>query len=163
MTSPRPIAPVCLFAAASVLATSLWAQTPAPPAPAGNPAPANAAQEPAAAKKAAKLDEKLYDHFGDGIAEGPAVEVADAMKTPDQYTGKTVRFTGPISGVCQTKGCWMQLGSQNPIVFVKFKDYAFFVPKDASGRVAIVEGTMTMKQETVEQTKHYLEDAGKHE
>ena len=56
----------------------------------------------------------------------------------------------------------MRIGS-DPNVFVKFKDYAFFVPKDASGRTTIVEGTMTMKQETVEQTRHYLEDAGRHE
>jgi hypothetical protein len=55
----------------------------------------------------------------------------------------------------------MHLGSQEPPVMVKFKDYAFFMPKDASGRTAIVEGTMAMKQETVEQTRHYLEDAGK--
>jgi hypothetical protein len=117
-----------------------------------------------AIKKAQKkLDEKVYDHFGDGIVEGPAVDVAEALKNPDQHTGKTVRLTAPITGVCQTKGCWMQLGTASQFVFVKFKDYAFFVPKDASGRVAIVEGTMTMKQETVEQTKHYLEDAGKHD
>ena len=33
----------------------------------------------------------------------------------------------------------MQLGTPSQFVFVKFKDYAFFVPKDSSGRVAIVE------------------------
>jgi hypothetical protein len=57
----------------------------------------------------------------------------------------------------------MHLGSQKPPVMVKFKDYGFFVPKDASGRTAIVEGVMAFKQETVEQTRHYLEDAGKHD
>jgi uncharacterized protein DUF4920 len=155
MSSPRLIA-LCLFAA-----TTLPAQTPAPQAQ--NPTTPATPQDAVAAKQPVKLDEKLFDHFGDGIVEGPAVDVAEALKNPDQYTGKTVRLTGPITGVCQTKGCWMQLGTPNQFVFVKFKDYAFFVPKDASGRVAIVEGTMTMKQETVEQTKHYLEDAGKHD
>jgi len=110
-----------------------------------------------------KLDETKFDHFGAGIVEGASTPIADVMKAPEQFTGKTVRVEAPITGVCQTKGCWMQLGSQQPTVFVKFKDYAFFVPKDASGRTAIVEGVMTMKQETVEQTKHYLEDAGKHD
>src|SRR5262245_58329139 len=163
MTSPRLIA-LCLFAATAVHTSTLPAQTPAPQAQ--NPATPAAPQDataPAAAKKPVKLDEKLFDHFGDGIVEGPAVDVAEALKNPDQYTGKTVRLTAPITGVCQTKGCWMQLGTPSQFVFVRFKDYAFFVPKDASGRVAIVEGTMTMKQETVEQTKHYLEDAGKHD
>ena len=149
-----------LFPAAALLASWVAAQDPTPPAPAAK-APVAAPQD--AAAKSKKLDEKLYDHFGDGIAEGPAVEVAKALENPDQFTGKTVRLTGPISSVCQTKGCWMQLGTPSQFVFVKFKDYAFFVPKDASGRVAIVEGTMTMKQETVEQTRHYLEDAGKHD
>lgn len=37
------------------------------------------------------------------------------------------------------------------------------MPKDATGRNAVIEGTLTMKQETVEETKHYLEDAGKNE
>ncbi|MBX3462273.1 MAG: DUF4920 domain-containing protein [Planctomycetes bacterium] len=120
------------------------------------------AQEPAP-KAPAKLDEKVYDHFGAGVVEGQTTKLADALKNPDQFTGKTVRLEGAITAVCQTKGCWMHLGDQNPPVMVKFKDYAFFVPKDASGRTAIVEGTMTLKQETVEQTRHYLEDAGKHE
>ncbi|MEO6595409.1 MAG: DUF4920 domain-containing protein, partial [Planctomycetota bacterium] len=115
-----------------------------------------------AIKKAAKkLDEKAYDHFGDGIVEGPVTDLAFALKNPANFTDKTVRLQGPITAVCQTKGCWMHLGNQNPPVMVKFNDYAFFMPKDASGRTAIVEGTMSMKQETVEQTKHYLEDAGK--
>jgi molybdenum cofactor biosynthesis enzyme len=100
-----------------------------------------------------------YEQFGAGVTG--ATPLAEVLKNPAAFTGKTVRIEAPITAVCQTKGCWMHLGSQQPPVMVKFKDYAFFVPKDASGRTAIVEGTMTMKQETVEQTKHYLEDAGK--
>lgn len=127
-----------------------------------------AAQEPtpaAAAKPAPKLDEQAWEHFGTGIAyaPAPATPLAEVLKNPEAFTGKTVRIEGPITAVCQTKGCWMHLGSQQPPVMVKFKDYGFFVPKDASGRTAVVEGTMTMKQETVEQTRHYLEDAGKHD
>ncbi|MBL9075881.1 MAG: DUF4920 domain-containing protein, partial [Planctomycetes bacterium] len=106
-----------------------------------------------------KLDEARYDHFGAGIVEGPVTKLADALAKPDAFTGKVVRLEAPITAVCQTKGCWMHLGAQQPPVMVKFKDYAFFVPKDASGRTAIVEGTMKMKQETVEETRHYLEDA----
>jgi hypothetical protein len=132
------------------------AQTPPATPPA---APAPKAQD----ARPARLDEKAWDHFGDGIAQGPATPLAEVLKKPEDFTGKTVRIEAPITAVCQTKGCWMHLGAQQPPVMVKFKDYAFFVPKDASGRTAIVEGTMAMKQETVEQTRHYLEDAGKHE
>jgi hypothetical protein len=145
------------FAPVLLITAGLMAQT--PPAPPAAESASPKAQEPA--KK--KLDEKVWEHFGDGITEGPAVPLADALKKPEDFTGKVVRLEAPITAVCQTKGCWMHLGNQQPPVMVKFKDYGFFVPKDASGRVAIVEGTMTMKQETVEQTRHYLEDAGKHE
>ena len=133
---------------------ALTAQTP-PTAP--------AAVQAAPAAKAPKLDAQLYDHFGDGIAEGPWVEVAAMLQAPDQHVGKTVRLRGPITAICQTKGCWMHLNSEAQPVMVKFKDYGFFMPKDASGRTAIVEGTLSLKQETVEQTRHYLEDAGKTE
>jgi hypothetical protein len=136
-------------------ATLLAAQTPAP-APAPSSAPP--AQMPA------KLDPKAWDHFGDGIHAGAAATpLADVLKKPEDFAGKVVRIEAPITAVCQNKGCWMKLGSQEPAMVVKFKDYGFFVPKDASGRTTIVEGTLAMKQETVEQTKHYLEDAGKHD
>ena len=122
----------------------------------------------AQAPKPAKLDPKVYDHFGTGITKGKKpLSVAQAIKDPAKFAGKTIRLEAPITGVCQAKGCWMNLGTLdakgNPPVFVKFKDYGFFMPKDSSGRTAIVEGTMSFKQETVAETKHYLEDAGKHE
>lgn len=115
-----------------------------------------------------KLDTKVYDHFGTGITVGKApITLSEAVKNADKLTGKTIRVQAPITGVCQAKGCWMNLGvtdkNGNPPLFVKFKDYGFFMPKDASGRLAIVEGTLAYKQETVAETKHYLEDAGKHE
>ncbi|MFN3242847.1 MAG: DUF4920 domain-containing protein [Planctomycetota bacterium] len=115
-----------------------------------------------------KLDANKYDHFGDGITVGSEpLTLRAALKNAKELDGKTVRVRAPITGVCQVKGCWMNLGKPdqkgNPPMFVKFKDYGFFMPKDASGRVAIVEGTMSFKQETVAETRHYLEDAGKHE
>jgi hypothetical protein len=131
--------------------------TPAPTGDTKKPAAEASAQEPK------KLDEARYDHFGAGIAEGAATSLADAVKDPAKFTGKTVRLEGNITEICQVKGCWMTMGDAKSPVMVKFKDYGFFMPKDASGRTAIIEGTMAMKQETVEQTKHYLEDAGKTE
>ncbi len=137
---------------------------------AGKPAAADAAAStvaaaaPGASSTDTKFDAASYEHFGTGIsASTPAVDVAAAVAQPNDFTGKTVCLSGSITGVCQTKGCWMTLGAGKSPVFVKFKDYAFFVPKDATGRNAVIEGTLTMKQETVEETKHYLEDAGKNE
>jgi hypothetical protein len=107
---------------------------------------------------------RCYDHFGTGIVEGSATSLTDAVKDPAKFTGKTVRLEGKIDRDLPGQGLLDDHGRrQEPPVMVKFKDYGFFMPKDASGRTAIIEGTMAMKQETVEQTKHYLEDAGKTE
>ncbi|MCB1008279.1 MAG: hypothetical protein KDB94_05215, partial [Acidobacteria bacterium] len=71
-----------------------------------------AQDKPAPAEASAKkLDEKVYDHFGDGITKGEKpVPLTEVMKDPTKYTGKKVRVVAPITGVCQTKGCWMTLG-----------------------------------------------------
>jgi hypothetical protein len=130
------------------------------PATAQANSPATATQAPSAPKL---LDAARHDHFGTGIVEGKNTALADVLANADAHTGKVVRLEGTIHSICQTKGCWMLLGDAPQQVFVKFKDYAFFMPKDGAGRTAIVEGPLAMKQETVEQTRHYLEDAGKHD
>lgn len=123
------------------------------------------AQEQAANKK---LDADRFDHYGDGIVAGSKpMTLRAALANAKALDGKTIRVRAPITGVCQVKGCWMNLGKPdkqgNPPIFVKFKDYGFFVPKDASGCEAVLEGQLSFKQETVAETKHYLEDAGKYE
>jgi hypothetical protein len=153
------IMPALRFAPSLTLCAVLAAQTPTAPAPTDAPkAESQAPQD----KPPAKLDELRFDHFGTGITVGaPSTKLADVLKAPDQHLGKPMRIEAPITAVCQTKGCWMHLGNHTPPVMVKFKDYAFFVPKDASGRNTIVEGVLEMRQETVEETKHHLEDEGK--
>jgi recombinational DNA repair ATPase RecF len=44
---------------------------------------------------------------------------------------------------------------------VKFKDYAFFVPKNAAGKTAIIEGVAFKETIDVATLRHYAEDAGK--
>ena len=155
--------------ATSVLSLIFCAQsiaqeaTPAPTSGTKKPAAEADATQTTKAQEPKKLDEARYDHFGTGIVEGSATSLTDAVKDPAKFTGKTVRLEGKIDEICQVKGCWMTMGDAKNPVMVKFKDYGFFMPKDASGRTAIIEGTMAMKQETVAQTKHYLEDAGKTE
>lgn len=68
-----------------------------------------------------------------------------------------------ISEVCQTKGCWMTFETDDDEVFIKFKDYEFFVPLNAHGSEAVVKGKAYKKVTSVEALRHYAEDAGKSE
>jgi hypothetical protein len=79
--------------------------------------------------------------------------------------GDTVmtKFRTTINEVCQMKGCWMKLDLGEQEAMVKFKDYGFFMPKNADGDEVIVEGKAFVKEMSVSEQKHYLEDAGKNQ
>lgn len=76
----------------------------------------------------------------------------------------SLTFQSKTTAVCKKKGCWMTLDmpeSQN--IKVTFKDYGFFVPKDLDNQNVIVKGKGFLKEVSVEEQKHYAEDAGKTE
>lgn len=71
-----------------------------------------------------------------------------------------IKLTAEITEVCSKKGCWMKLDMGNgKIMRVTFKDYEFFVPKDAAGKTAILQGIAKMDTTDVATLKHYAEDA----
>jgi hypothetical protein len=72
-----------------------------------------------------------------------------------------IKVSGPVRAVCQMKGCWMTMDVAGQAMRIKFKDYAFFVPKDCVGRTAVIEGWAFQKVTPEEERKHYAEDAGK--
>lgn len=73
----------------------------------------------------------------------------------------TTQLVGDINEVCQAKGCWMKVNlSNNEEVFVKFKDYGFFVPLDASGRKVVMNGKAFVEKLSVEDQRHYAMDKG---
>jgi hypothetical protein len=74
----------------------------------------------------------------------------------------TTKVTAKIEDVCQKKGCWMNLvDNKGNKVRVTFKDYAFFMPKDAAGKTAIVEGVAMIDETSIADLKEYAKDAGK--
>lgn len=75
-----------------------------------------------------------------------------------------VQYKAEINSVCQKKGCWVRLKlDEEEESFIKFKDYAFFLPKDAAGREAVVQGKAYLKEVSVDNLKHFAEDAGQSE
>ena len=85
------------------------------------------------------------------------------MKDPDKYVGKTVIITGVAAEVCQKKGCWMQVlpdGAENGIRMT-FKDYGFFVPKDAAGMLIRAEGVFEIKVLSKDDADHLVGEGAK--
>lgn len=104
-----------------------------------------------------------FSYFGDSISNEGAISVSDALASLSNNDSIFCAITGYVTNVCQVKGCWMML-SQSPEdstgFFVKFKDYAFFVPKDLKGKVT-VKGVAYKEVTPVDELKHYAEDEGK--
>ncbi|MCC1484502.1 DUF4920 domain-containing protein [Winogradskyella immobilis] len=112
-----------------------------------------------------KSNQKLtYNSFGLKIDSKDVLPVEKMLSTYNTLKiGDTIatKMSGKISEVCSKKGCWMKLDMGNEqIVRVTFKDYGFFMPLDASGNV-IVNGKAFVSETSVEDLKHYAEDAGK--
>jgi len=73
-----------------------------------------------------------------------------------------VTVTGQVQNVCQAKGCWIDVKlADNSVMKVKFKDYAFFVPKDIAGKTVVLNGMAYNQSVSVADQQHYAQDAGK--
>lgn len=111
--------------------------------------------------KSAQID---YAVFGDSISDADvilAAEMNDKYASLKEGDTLNVKFKSKITSVCQAKGCWMNLElSKDKQVFVKFKDYAFFVPKNAENEEVVVNGKAFVSIESIEVLKHYAKDAG---
>jgi hypothetical protein len=100
--------------------------------------------------------------FGDtSINEEGSVKVAQLVDLLEGKDSVSVKLEGQISSVCQKKGCWMRMPiNDNDDLFVKFKDYGFFVPFDGAGKTAVMQGYAYIDTVSVAQQKHYASDAG---
>lgn len=91
----------------------------------------------------------------------PAARMAEhykAMKVGDTVNSKMI---GKVEEVCQAKGCWMKVDLENgEQVMVKFKDYAFFMPKDLAGKEVVLNGKAFVNEVPVDEQRHYAEDGG---
>lgn len=106
-----------------------------------------------------------YASFGDTISVDKALSEDGILATYEKLSpGDTVavKFQSKIKAVCKEKGCWMNLElPKGKEVFVKFKDYAFFVPTDSKNENVIISGKAFISVESVADLKHYAKDGGK--
>jgi hypothetical protein len=92
--------------------------------------------------------------------KSPVVALDDIVKDPEKYENKKIILEGTVKAVCQKKGCWMELvtAPDQAGVRVTFKDYGFFVPKDAAGLKVRAEGKIKLTTLSKEDADHYEEE-----
>lgn len=125
---------------AFTFALGACAKSEAPPPEATAPAvaPTQALEPKAATAEAIKpLTQKK---FGQPVSETKATNLTDLVKEPGKFADQTVRTEGVVSAVCKSMGCWMEISDTSGQAHIKMAGHAFFVPREASGHRAVVQG-----------------------
>jgi hypothetical protein len=99
-----------------------------------------------------------WSHYGAaGRDTGPVVALGAVAGGESN-----VIVEGTIVDVCPKKGCWMRVKDDSDHeLFVRFQDYGFFVPMNAAGHRVVMHGTSVAEEASVEDLRHYAQDAGK--
>ena len=134
----------------AVLSTALFALyavtgCKAAPAPEATTAPPTATAAPRGGVKQATVTAVRalsQKKFGASITESNTTTLASLVSEPGRYSAKTIRTEGVVSAVCQSMGCWMEIADQSGQAHIKMAGHAFFIPKDANGHHAVVQGRL---------------------
>jgi hypothetical protein len=103
-------------------------------------------------------------HFGNTIDGKKAMSYEQLIAKMEKTEAMDAKVSGKINGVCQKKGCWMTMVSDQPgkpEMRVTFKNYAFFMPKDLAGKRVVIDGKASVTVTSVADLRHYAEDAKK--
>jgi len=102
--------------------------------------------------------------FGTAVTADQAITYDELLPKMTAVDSMPAKVTGKVHEVCQKKGCWITIVSDQPgtpEMRVTFKDYAFFMPKDLSGKKVVIDGYAIVETTPVDVLRHYAEDAKK--
>jgi hypothetical protein len=101
--------------------------------------------------------------IGAGVTLKDATPIADVVKSPKEFVGKTIRVDGVATAVCEAMGCWMAVAESDkkdaPTVRLQVEDGGPIVfPISAKGKQVSAEGTF----EAVGNDEHARDAASEH-
>lgn len=100
--------------------------------------------------------------YGEVIKADGAIAVAELPAKLGKKESVETKIKGKVLDVCPKKGCWLALQMPDSSkVFVKMKDYGFFVPTEMIGKTVVLDGEAVSKTTSVEELQHYAADAKK--
>jgi hypothetical protein len=97
--------------------------------------------------------------YGAAMPEGNATTIGTALNKSADFAGTPQKFSGRVTKVCQSRGCWMVLAEGETHARVMFGKDDFFIPTDTSGD-AVVYGTLSVQTMSEKMARHMAKDAG---
>ena len=111
------------------------------------------------------ITNEIGSYYGEKIGHESVIGFNELINKMSKEEEVEAVVSGKVESVCQAKGCWMNIispdGKVEDEMFVKFKDYGFFMPLDISGREVVMRGKAYKEETTVDELRHYAEDEGK--
>ncbi|MBB6610054.1 DUF4920 domain-containing protein [Pontibacter sp. Tf4] len=101
--------------------------------------------------------------YGSDFKEENILSVTELQDAVAKTDSVQATVTGEIIESCQSKGCWMDVKlADNSSMKVTFRDYGFFLPvEDLKGKSVVFTGTAKREEISVDDQRHYAEDAGR--
>lgn len=100
--------------------------------------------------------------YGSDISPEGAIPAADLPKLLQNSQSRDVKIIGTVAEVCPKMGCWLSLDMPGDSkVFVKMKDYGFFVPVELTGKRIVIDAQAMVVKTSIAELRHYAEDAKK--
>lgn len=105
-------------------------------------------------------------HYGEELTLTETTRIADILADPEAYVGKRLLVAGTVVDVCEKRGCWLELASEEDFdkLRVKVDDGVIVFPMSARGLHAHVEGVFEKleytEEEALEMARHQAEEHG---
>jgi hypothetical protein len=108
-----------------------------------------------------EIDRGTAELFGAPLSDDVQfVAFDELLSDPDPFAGQVIQTEGAVRNVCQRRGCWMEVRSEDDPssenVNVRFLDYGFFVPLDCRGAFVRIEGIPAVRNLSAEEVEELL-------
>lgn len=82
--------------------------------------------------------------FGKELTLKEKTKISDVIAHPEKYDGKRIQIEGAIVGVCEKRGCWINIAGDKEGEKLRFKveDGVIVFPMAIKGKTAVAEGVV---------------------
>lgn len=90
------------------------------------------------------INAKDSKKYGKELSLKEKTSISKILENPEEFVGKKVLVEGNVVGVCEKRGCWINLSGDKEFETIKVKvnDGEIVFPMEAKGKKALVEGEL---------------------
>lgn len=99
------------------------------------------------------------DQYGANLTLAETTSLAEVVAAPQRFASKSILLRGRLTDLCTKKGCWTVVAQGTDSIRVRFADYGFFLPQEALGREALIEGVAEVRSVSEKEARHIAQES----